>query len=80
MTLNFCTQTARKIRRLGYAHKVADRISRFCYIFMLFLRGLMGPLCVPSQGMNGVATGSWNFSSGASAGMISPVSFRIHRH
>jgi hypothetical protein len=72
MTLNFCTGTARKIRRLGYAHKVADRISRFCYIFMLFLRGLMGPIGIPSQVLIHQITGSGKFFTGARAGIISP--------
>ena len=35
--------------------------------------------CVPSQGMNILATGSGDFSLGAPAGIISPVSSRIHR-
>jgi hypothetical protein len=35
--------------------------------------------CVPSHGMHDVATGSGDFSLGAPAGMISPVSSRIHR-
>jgi len=37
------------------------------------------PFCVPSHGMNILATGSGDFSLGAPAGMISPVSFHIHR-
>jgi len=37
------------------------------------------PCCVPSQGMNGVATGSGDFSSGAPTGMISPASFGLRR-
>jgi hypothetical protein len=37
------------------------------------------PCRIPSQRMNVLATGSWDFSLGAPTGMISPVSSRIHR-
>jgi len=37
------------------------------------------PFCALSHGMNILATGCGNFSSGVPAGMISPVSSRIHR-
>jgi len=37
------------------------------------------PFCAPSHGLNILATGFGNFSSGALAGIISPVSSRIHR-
>ena len=101
MTEDFCKRTARRIRKFGHAPEVAVRISRFCYVSMISVCGVMGamldpslmslaeeeafrllrlPLCVPSQGMNGVATGSWDFSLGAPAGIISPVSSHIqHR-
>ena len=49
MTDDFCNRTATRARKFGYAPKAAIRIARFCYIFMLFLRGLMGPICVPSN-------------------------------
>jgi hypothetical protein len=42
-------------------------------------RLLLRAVCVPSQGMNGVATGSGDFSSGAPAGMISPAFFGLRR-
>jgi hypothetical protein len=35
------------------------------------------PFLVPSQGMNDVATGFRDFSSGAPTGIISPVSFGL---
>jgi hypothetical protein len=35
------------------------------------------PITVPSQGTNILDTGSGDFSSGAPAGMISPVSFGL---
>jgi len=79
MTEDFCNRTARRTRKLGYAPKVAVRIARFCYIFMLFLRGLMGPFGVSSYGLNYISSGSGKFSPGARAGMISPVSSGI-RH
>ena len=100
MTEDFCKRTARRIRKFGYAPKEAVRISRFCYVSMLSVCGVMGSMldpslvslveeddislrqlsfCVPSQGMNVLATGSGDFSLGAPAGIISPVSSRIHR-
>ena len=48
MTEVFCARTARRIQRLGYAKKKAAWLSKVCYCFMLFLRGLMGPIAVPS--------------------------------
>jgi len=80
MTLNFCTRTARKIRRLGYAPKVAVRLSGLCYLFMLFLRGLMGPIGIPSQVLINQITGSGKFFSGARAGISSPDFSGIRRN
>ena len=98
MTEDFCKRTARRIRKFGYAPKESVRISRFCYVSMLSVCGVMGamldpslmsladeedinqlPCWAPSQGMNDLATGSGDFSLGAPAGIISPVSSRIHR-
>ena len=98
MTEDFCKRTARRIRKFGYAPKESVRISRFCYVSMVSVCGVMGamldpslmsladeedinqlPCRVPSHGMNILATGSGDFSLGAPAGIISPVSSRIHR-
>jgi hypothetical protein len=100
MAEDFCKRTARRIRKFGYAPQESVRISRFCYVSMVSVCGVMGsmldhslmslaeeedislrqlPCWVPSHGMNILATGSGDFSLGAPAGMISPVSSRIHR-
>ena len=100
MTEDFCKRIARRTRKFGYAPKASVRISRFCYVSMLSVCGVMGAMldpslvslaeeddislrqlsfCVPSHGMNILATGSGDFSLGAPAGIISPVSFHIHR-
>jgi len=100
MTEDFCKRTARRIRKFGYAPKAAVRISRFCYVSMVSVCGVMGamldpsmksmagevderllllPKCVPSHGMNGVATGFGDISSGAPAGMISPAFSGLRR-
>ncbi len=42
MSLDFCTRTTRKLRKLGYEKKVARRIAKFCYISMTFTCGLFG--------------------------------------
>ena len=41
MSNKFCTQTARKIRKLGAAPKAAAFYSRFFYISMLSVSGIM---------------------------------------
>jgi hypothetical protein len=41
MTEKFCTRTARKIRKLGYAPRVAIWYSRFFCISMLSVSGIM---------------------------------------
>jgi hypothetical protein len=41
MTNDFCTRTARKIRKFGYAKKVAVRSSRFMYLWMLSVSGII---------------------------------------
>jgi hypothetical protein len=41
MTTRFCTQTARKIRKLGYAPKAAILYSKFLCASMLSVSGIM---------------------------------------
>jgi hypothetical protein len=41
MTKEFCTRTARKIRKIGYAPKAAVFYSRFFCISMLSVSGIM---------------------------------------
>jgi len=41
MTEEFCTRTARKIRKLGAAPKAAAFYSRFFYLSMLSVSGIM---------------------------------------
>ncbi|MFA4824479.1 MAG: hypothetical protein WC593_04905 [Methanoregula sp.] len=41
MSNRFCTQTARKIRKLGAAPKVATFYSRFFYLSMLSVSGII---------------------------------------
>ena len=41
MKNKFCTQTAREIRKLGYAPKVAARCSVFIYLSMLSVSGMI---------------------------------------
>ncbi|WAC05135.1 MAG: hypothetical protein OS112_00480 [Methanoregula sp.] len=49
MTEDFCNRTARRIRKIGYAPKVAARIARFCHVSMLSVCGLMGAMLDPSM-------------------------------
>ena len=48
MTEDFCKRTARRIRKYGYALKTAVRISRFCYVSMMSVSGMMGAMLDPS--------------------------------
>jgi hypothetical protein len=48
MTEDFCKRTARRIRKFGYTPKVSVRISRFCYVSMLSVCGVMGAIIDPS--------------------------------
>jgi hypothetical protein len=44
MTNEFCSRTARKIRKFGYAKKEAARYSRFVYLSMLSVGGIIAGL------------------------------------
>lgn len=48
MTDDFCNRTARRIGKLGYAQKDAAEISRFCYVSMVSVSGVMGAMLDPS--------------------------------
>jgi len=48
MTEDFCNRTARRIRKFGHAPKAAVRISRFCYVSMMSVCGVMGAMLDPS--------------------------------
>jgi hypothetical protein len=72
MTLNFCTDTSRKIRKLGYRPKLAMRLARLILSFMVSVCGLMGGYYLLSQVENNRITGSGERFSGARAGMGSP--------
>lgn len=47
MTEDFCARTARRIRRLGYAKKKAAFLSKFCYVSMMSVCGMMGAMLDP---------------------------------
>jgi len=48
MTEDFCNRTARRMRRHGYAKKVAHCYARFFYVSMLSVCGVMGTMLDPS--------------------------------
>jgi len=72
MTQDFCTDTSRKIRRLGYAPKPAIRFARFFFSILMSVCGLMGMYYLLSQIENNQITGSGEWFSGARAGRGSP--------
>ncbi|MEN6442442.1 MAG: hypothetical protein ABFC71_01645 [Methanoregula sp.] len=69
---NFCTKTARKIKKLGYARTVAVFYAGFFYSMMLLVCAVMGILSALVEQHN-KATGSGKCTAGARAGRVSPV-------
>jgi hypothetical protein len=72
MTRDFCTDTSRKIRKLGYAPNHALRFARFFFSILMSVCGLMGIYYLLSQVENNRITGSGEWFSGARSGMVSP--------
>ncbi len=80
MDENFCRNTAREIRHLGYAPSRAKQYAGFFFVSMLSVWCAAGVLNVPSEGMNGWITGSGKSPAGARAGTGSPGFFRKRRY
>jgi hypothetical protein len=78
MTLDFCTRTTRKIRKLGYEKKVARRIAKFCYLAMTFTCGLFGLFERQKAPIYLIACSGMH-TAGARAGIVSPASSLIRR-
>ena len=70
MTLKFCTKVGRKLRKLGYARKVAARIARGCQFLMAFACGLLGLYSMASPEMFGTITGAGMMRADARAGLL----------
>jgi|GEM_PF-2116399 hypothetical protein len=49
MTEDFCKRTTRKNIKLGYAPEEAARLSKFCYVSMMSVSGMMGAMLDPSM-------------------------------
>ena len=71
MREDYCTETSRKLRDLGYAPKTARRFARFFLFIQVSVCGLMGIYELLSQVENISIAGSGNYS-GARAGLVSP--------
>jgi hypothetical protein len=92
MTEDFCTRTARRIRRLGQKRKTARHYAGFFYVSMLSVCSLMGDTpCPEGQAEEGPkrhsalpsvqaipGTGPGIFCAGARAAGVLSASFRIH--
>jgi len=78
MTLDFCTQTTRKIAKVGYEMKVARRIATSCYISMILVCGLFG-LFLRVKAPIYLITCSGMHTAGARAGIVSPAFSSIRR-
>jgi hypothetical protein len=48
MTEDFCKRTERRTKKLGYTPKQAARLSKFCYVSMMSVCGMMGAMLDPS--------------------------------
>ena len=71
MIQNFCRQTTREFRRLGYAQKIAYRFAGYLTFLEMVVCGAMGALSNPSQEMYDGANGRGKFSPDARATIIS---------
>jgi len=80
MTGNFCTLTARRLRRLGYAPKRAIWFAGFFFFSMLSFCVAVGLLTSSTQVVDGWITGSGKSDAGARAGIVSPDFFGLRRH
>ncbi len=49
MTEDLCNRTARRTEKLGYPHEEAARLSKFCYVSMMSVCGMMGAMLDPSM-------------------------------
>jgi hypothetical protein len=49
MTEDFCKRTTRRNIKLGYAPKEAARLSKFCYVSMMSVSGMMVAMLDPSM-------------------------------
>jgi hypothetical protein len=78
MSVDFCTRTTRKLRKLGYEKKVARRIAKFCYLSMTFTCGLFG-LFERQKASIWLITCSGIHAAGARAGIVSLASSCIRR-
>jgi hypothetical protein len=79
MTLNFCTRTARKLRRFGYARKVAARYARFFYVSMISVCGLFGLLDGMPEVLNWMGIGSGKSSADPRAASLLSADFGLRR-
>ena len=84
----FCTQTARKLRKFGYIPKVAAFYSRFFYLSMLSVSGIVVISMRHRKGMKLIGDETPRFLrrklacliAGLAAVDIVPASSRIHRN
>jgi len=78
MTLDFCTQTTRKIAKVGYEMKIARHIATFCSISMMLVCGLFGLFEREKTPIYRI-TCTGMHTAGARAGIVSPAFSSIRR-
>lgn len=74
-----CTKVARKLRRLGYAKKVAARFAGIFHIMMAILGGLMGIFFEIVKEMYEQITIAGKIHADARQGTFLPAVFVIRR-
>jgi len=78
MSWNFRTKLARKLRRLGYAKKIAARIAAFSHLMMLTACGLLGIFFVPEKELFEPMSGAGK-REGSRPGTFTPAVSAIRR-
>lgn len=68
-----CTRVARKMRRLGYAKKIAARFAKIFRVLMAVLGGLMGLFFeIPKESFGPIAAAG-NIPAGSRHGLFLPA-------
>jgi len=76
---HFCTRVARKLRRLGYARKVASRFAKIFQVMMVLACGLMGLFFILPRELFAPIAPAGNMHAGTRYGLFLPARSLIRR-
>jgi hypothetical protein len=79
MFQKFCTRVTRKLRRLGYAQKVAARFAKIFQVMMVLVCGLMGLFFILPQELFEPTAIAGNMHADTRCGTLLPAVFIIRR-